>query len=182
MSEIKGNSHFRLMSFSLWLRDLFFSPAKKLQKAGLKPGNQVLDFGCGPGSFSLAAASIVGPSGRVHALDIHPLAIQRVKIKAAKSGLQNIKTISSDRAAGLADQSMDFVILNDVLHEVDDPDAILSELHRVLRPEGTLFFSDHHMSEKDALTKLTQAGLFRYSRKGYKAHLFSARHSSTSLR
>ncbi len=178
MPEVKGNSHFRLMSFSLWLRDVFCPPMKKLRKAGLKPGNQVLDFGCGPGSFSLAAARIVGPSGRVFALDIHPLAVQRVKTKAAKSGLQNIETISSDRATSLADQSVDFVILNDVLHEVDDPEAVLSELHRILKPEGTLFFSDHHLSEKEALTKLTQAGLFRYSHKGYKAHLFSVRHSS----
>jgi ubiquinone/menaquinone biosynthesis C-methylase UbiE len=173
MPEVKGNSHFRLMSLTLWLRDVFFPPAKKLKKAGLKPGNQVVDFGCGPGSFSLAAAHILGQSGKVYALDIHPLAIQRVKTKAMKSGLQNIETISSDGATGLPEQSVDFVILNDVLHEVDDPDAVLSELHRVMKPEGILFFSDHHMSEKDVLTKLTQEGLFRYSRKGYRAYLFS---------
>ncbi|KPL05582.1 MAG: hypothetical protein AMJ73_00175 [candidate division Zixibacteria bacterium SM1_73] len=173
MPEVKANSHFRLMSLTLWLRDVFFPPMKKLQKAGLKPGDQVLDFGCGPGSFSLAAAHIVGQTGKVHALDIHPLSVQRVKRRTDKKGLQNIDTISSDRATGLTDQSVDFVILNDVLHEVDDPDVVLTELHRILKPEGILFFSDHHLSEKDILTKLTQKGLFRYSRKGYRAHLFS---------
>lgn len=173
MSEVKENSHFRLMSITLWLRDVFFPPMKKLQKAGLKPGDQVLDFGCGPGSFSLAAVHIVGQTGKVYALDIHPLALQSVKRKASDRGLQNIDTISSDRATGLEGQSVDFVILNDVLHEVDDPDAVLSELYRVLKPDGTLFFSDHHMNEKEALTRLTQAGLFRYSRKSYRAYLFS---------
>jgi len=173
MPEIKGNSYFRLMSFFLWLRDGFISPAKKLQDAGLKPGNQVLDFGCGPGSFSLAAAGIVGQSGKVHALDVHPLALRSVERKSKKGGFQNIETISSDRATGLPDQSVDFVILNDVLHELDDSDAVLAELHRILKLEGTLFFSDHHMNEKDFMTMLTQKGLFRYSRKGYKAYLFS---------
>lgn len=173
MSNAKGNNHFRLMSFSLWLRDVFFPPTKKLQKAELKPGDQVLDFGCGPGSFSLAAARIVGPSGKVYALDIHPLALRNVQRKASKRGLQNIKTISSDRATELADQSVNMVILNDVLHEVDDPDAVLSELHRILKPDGTLFFSDHHIGNKEALTILTQKGLFQYSHKGYRALFFS---------
>ena len=173
MPEIKGNSHFRLMTMTLWLRDVFFSPAKKLRDAGLKPGNQVLDFGCGPGSFSLVAASIVGQAGKVHALDVHPLALQSVERKSAKGGLQNIETISSDGATELPDQSMDFVILNDVFHEVDDPDAVLAELHRILKPEGVLFFSDHHMNDKDVMTKLMQKGLFQYSRNSYKAFLFS---------
>lgn len=173
MPEIKGDSHFRLMTLTLWLRDVFLSPAKKLQKAGLRPGDQVLDFGCGPGSFSLAAANIVGQSGKVYALDIHPLAIQSVTKKATKVGLQNIETISSDGATSIPDQSVDFIILNDVLHEVDDPDAVLAELHRILKPEGTLAFSDHHMNEKDIMTSLARKGLFRYSRMGYKTYLFS---------
>ncbi len=173
MPEIKTNSHFKLMTLTLWLRDIFFSPTKILRNAGLKSGDQVLDFGCGPGSFSLAAARIVGQSGKVYALDIHPLALQSVERKSTKDGLQNIETISSDGATGLPDQSVEFVILNDVLHEVDNPDAVLAELHRIMKPEGTLCFSDHHMREMDIMTRLTQKKLFRYSRKGYKAYLLS---------
>ena len=180
MPEIKGDSHFKFMSLVLWLRDVLSSPKKKLEKAGLKPGEHVLDFGCGPGSFSLVAASIVGPSGKVHALDLHPLALQSVERKSRKIGLQNIETISSDRKTGLADQSLDFVILNDVLHELDDTSGVLTELHRALKPEGTLFFSDHHLNEKDALTTLTKEGLFRFLRNSYKSHLFSVRHPRES--
>ena len=173
MPELKGNSHFRCMSLVLWLRDVFSSPKKKLVKAGLKPGEHVLDFGCGPGSFSLAAASLVGQSGKVYALDVHPLALQSVKKKTDNAGLQNVEIISSDRDTHLPDQSVGFIILNDVLHEVDDPEAVLTELHRVLKPEGTLLFSDHYMSEKDILTRLTQKGLFSLLRMIHKARLFS---------
>ena len=146
---------------------------RQILRPYLHPKMTVLDFGCGPGSFSLVAASIVGQAGKVHALDVHPLALQSVERKSAKGGLQNIETISSDGATGLPDQSMDFVILNDVFHEGDDPDAVLAELHRILKPEGVLFFSDHHMNDKDVMTKLMQKGLFRYSRNSYKAFLFS---------
>lgn len=172
MSEIKGSSHFRLMALSLWLRDIFFSPTKILREAGLKTGDNVLDFGCGPGSFSLAAARIVGQSGKVYALDVHTLAIHSVKRKASKKAFGNIETISSDGATGLPEESVDFIILNDVFHELDDPEGVLAELHRIMRPDGTLSFSDHHMNEEEVLSRVTKKELFRFLSKVYKAYTF----------
>jgi len=49
----------------------------------------------------------------------------------------------------------------------------MRELHRILKPGGTLSFSDHHMNEKEVITKVTGAGMFRFVRKGNKTYSFA---------
>jgi ubiquinone/menaquinone biosynthesis C-methylase UbiE len=67
------------MSVVFKVRDLLQPPRKVLEEVGIKPGLRVLDYGCGPGGYVADAAERVGESGTVYALDIHPLAIQRVQ-------------------------------------------------------------------------------------------------------
>ena len=65
-----------LMSVEFKLRD-FFGPRKGiLKEVGIKPGFQVLDYGCGPGSYVPAAAEMAGKTGKIYALDAHSLAIK----------------------------------------------------------------------------------------------------------
>lgn len=73
------NLHFRLMFFTYKFRDFFVPRMKILKKARIEEGFQVLDYGCGPGSYIAPLADLVGPSGKIYALDIHPLASQTVK-------------------------------------------------------------------------------------------------------
>ena len=167
-----SNLYFRLMALTLKIRDIFSPPEKILEESGIQQGFQVLDFGCGPGSFTLAAARIIGESGKVYALDIHPLAVQTVQKKATKKKLPNIETISSGCATGQPEQSIDVVILNDVFHEFKEPDNVLKELSRILKPNGILLFSDHHLREEQILSGLTQDGFFRLLRKGKKNYIF----------
>jgi ubiquinone/menaquinone biosynthesis C-methylase UbiE len=164
--------HFKFMSFLYKFRDLFFPRKKILEEVGIKPGFQVLDFGCGPGAYISAVADLVGKSGTIRALDIHPLAIHKVRKIAAKRNLQNVKTILSDLQTGLPDESIDVVLLYDILHGLSDPDGVLHELHRVLRPIGLLSVTDHHQTETEIVSKLTNTGLFKSSRKGKKTFSF----------
>lgn len=79
MDRPMSNLHFRFMSFAFKFRD-FFKPRKNvLRGVDIRPGFHVLDYGCGPGSYTVIAAKLVGNSGKVYALDIHPLAIQKVQ-------------------------------------------------------------------------------------------------------
>ncbi|MFX0142344.1 MAG: class I SAM-dependent methyltransferase [Candidatus Hodarchaeota archaeon] len=76
--------------------------------AGLKPGQQVLEVGCGPGFFTIPATKIVTASGTIYALDIHPLAKKRVKEKIKAEKLTNVKTIIANATdTGLPDRSVD---------------------------------------------------------------------------
>ena len=164
---------FRLMSLAYKLRDAFMAPADILKDAGVKPGFYVLDYGCGPGSFTIAAAQMVTGSGKVYALDIHPLAIKKVQNEASKRNLTNIDTILSDCKTGLPDESMDVVLLYDILHGLSGPHEILAELYRVLKADGVLSLSDHHLKDEDITSKITEPGLFKLSTKGEKVYNFS---------
>lgn len=73
------NLHFRLMFFTYKFRDFFVPRMKILKEARIEEGFHVLDYGCGPGSYVAPLADLVGPSGKIYALDIHPLASQTVK-------------------------------------------------------------------------------------------------------
>jgi len=167
-----SNFHFKFMSFCYKFRDLFLPRINILKEVGIKPEFHVLDYGCGPGSYIIPAAELVGKSGKIYALDIHPLAIQRVQRIASTKHLTNVETICSDCKTGLPDNSLDAVLLYDVFHKLSEPDAVLEELHRVLKPNGVLSFSDHHMKENEIVSKVTKSGLFRLSRKGKRTYSF----------
>jgi ubiquinone/menaquinone biosynthesis C-methylase UbiE len=135
---------FKAMTLVLRARDLFRPPQKVLSEVDMiKPRTYVLDYGCGPGNYTIAAAELVGPSGKVYAIDIHPLAIREVQNKANKKGLKNIQTILTGCDTKLPDSSVDVILLFYVLHDFEDPDAIIKELSRVLKPMGILSVIDH---------------------------------------
>ncbi len=157
---------FRWMAWMFKVRDLLRPREPILAEVNLQPGFRVLDYGCGPGSYTLAAARLVRESGKVYALDIHPLAVQMVQRKAAKQGLANIETITSDCATGLPDGQVDVVLLYGILHGLSEPDSVLRELHRVLKPEGLLSVFDHHMKADKIIGGVTRGGWFQLAEEG----------------
>jgi ubiquinone/menaquinone biosynthesis C-methylase UbiE len=167
-----SNIGFRVMAFTFKIRD-FLRPRRDIVKeAGIKEGFHVLDYGCGPGSYVTAVAELVGKSGKIYALDINPLAIKMVKKIALKKQLSNVETILSDCKTGLPNDSIDVVLLYDTFHDLSDPNMVLEELHRVLKPNGILSFSDHHMEENEIVSRVTNNGLFRLLRKGERTYSF----------
>jgi ubiquinone/menaquinone biosynthesis C-methylase UbiE len=172
MDKTKSNLDFRLMALTYKFRD-FFSPRMNiLKEAGIKPGFTILDYGCGPGSYIVPVAELVGKSGKIHALDIHPLAIKSTKSIIAKKRLANVETIQSDCKTGLPDTSVDVVLLYDIFHDLDDTNCVLAELHRILKQEGILSFSDHHLKENEVMSGVTRNGLFKLLRKGPTTYSF----------
>ena len=119
------------------------------------------------------AAKKAGPTGKVYAQDIHPLAIKAVEKNARKKNLSNYKTILSSCSTTLPDNSLDLVIFFDVFHALKNQEEVLIEIHRVLKSDATLCFSDHHMKEIEILRRLTEKGLFKLLRKGKRTFVFS---------
>jgi ubiquinone/menaquinone biosynthesis C-methylase UbiE len=157
----------------LTLRDLFLSPEEIMGEVDILPGYRVLDYGCGTGSFTFEAAQRVGPEGKVYALDVHPLALEKVQKGALKKGLANIETVLTSCITQLASGSVDVVMFYYVLHWLTDPDCVLGELHRVLKEGGILSFRDPYMKEEEVLTAVTGKGWFRLSEKGEKTYRFA---------
>ena len=173
MDKLQNNLGFRLMALGYKFRDFFLPRRDVLGEMGIKVGSTILDYGCGPGGYVAAAVEMVGKSGKIYALDIHPLAIEKVQRIISKKRLTNVETINSDCKTGLADESVDIVLLYDIFHALSAAGEVLTELHRVLRAEGILSFSDHHMEEDKIVSEVTGSGLFRLLRKGEKTYSFA---------
>ena len=165
MDRPMSNLAFRVMSLLFRVRDLLWPPSDTIHEAAIAPGARVLDFGCGPGSYSIAAAGIVGEAGKVYALDVHPNAIKAVQKRATTLGLKNVETIRGPVPPTLETASIDVVLLYDTFHILDDPQGVLRDLHRVLKPRGTLSFTDHHMKEAQIRQQVAAGGLFELSEK-----------------
>ncbi len=133
-----SNTMFKMISLTAAVFYKVMNLSSRLQKSGVRAGQTLLDFGCGSGHFTIAAARMVGDNGKVYALDVHPLAIEAVKRKAAEEGLSNVRTILSDRDTGLPDESVDVVLLYRTFYLVNDKQGLLDELHRVLKPDCVL--------------------------------------------
>ena len=164
---------FMIMRTVLSVRNIFRKPERVLHRIELQKGQSMLDYGCGIGSFAIPAAKIVGDDGMVYALDIHPLAIRVVEKEARKKRISNLKTILSDGDTGLPDESIDVVLLYDVLQMIRDKGRLLEELNRVLKPSGSLFATAEHLEVRGFLNTLTREKLFILI--GQKGKLFQFR-------
>jgi SAM-dependent methyltransferase len=115
----------------------FFDAAQVLAALDvIDPSGDVVDFGCGYGTFSVAAARRT--RGTVFALDIDPQMIAATRAKARALGVTNITAIERDfvtSGSGLPDATAAAALLFNILH-ADEPLALLKEAHRVLAPGG----------------------------------------------
>lgn len=172
MTSAEDRERFYRMARKHRIRDFFSPPGRILAEADIRSGDTVLDFGCGPGGFVAPAAKLAGPAGGVYALDRLPEALELVSAIISKRRLANVRTILSDCATGLPDGSVDVVLLYDTFHLLDPPDRVLSEIHRILPRGGRLSFSDHHMTDEDIRSRVSEGGLFELVERKKKTYLF----------
>lgn len=120
-----------------------------LREIGIKKGQQILDFGCGTGVYTVFASRIVGGSGKVYALDSDEEGLLRDLIsKIEKEKIKNIEIIktSGEIEFPLSDESMDVVLMYDILHLLDDDERnkLFMEASRVLIKGGFVSYHATH--------------------------------------
>jgi len=141
------------------LRRLVQNP-ERLLAPHLRPGMTVLDIGPGMGFFTLPAARLVGERGRVVAVDLQPRMITSLTRRAQHAGLADRvdARICAPGDLGVSDLAgqVDLALALAMLHEVPDPDRLLAEVGRVLKPAGRLVLAEPrgHVSDGDFETAL----------------------------
>ena len=160
-SVTKLNSHVcpHQIAFILdnWIRRLI-QPPGKIVAPYIQEGSTVIDMGCGPGYFTIDMAKMVGPGGRVIAVDIQVKMLERVRKKAQKHRLEErivYHTAESDHI-GL-NQTADFILAYYMIHEIPDKTKTLGELKNLLKDGGKMLVVEPKMHvSQTAFEKMIQ--------------------------
>jgi len=114
------------------------------EMAGIRPGDSVLEVGCGTGELAIAAKALAGASGQVHGIDAAPEMIAVARSKVAQAGIDITFRLEPIEALSFADDSFDVVLSSLMMHHLpsDLKRRGLAEIYRVLKPGGHVFILD----------------------------------------
>lgn len=155
------------------------NPEAILAEIGLRNDMAFVDVGCGRGFFAIPAARIVGEEGTVYGVDVDATAISFLKKEASKQGLTNmiLKTGKAEDTI-FCESCADIVFFGIDLHDFDDPDKVLWNAKKMLKPSGKLVDLDWkkepmdlgpplqiRFSEDEAARRIENAG-FKIEAKG----------------
>lgn len=125
---------------------MFSDPAKNIEQCGIQAGMEIADFGSGSGHYTISAARALASTGRVYAIDIQQELLSKLKNLATREGLYNIEVIWGDidkkNGTKLRENSVDYVLLSNILFQLEDKNAVVEEVKRVLKPAGKVLVVD----------------------------------------
>lgn len=131
--------------FEIESREVFAQRRAIVESMELKEGLAVADIGAGTGLFLKPLSVAVGGSGKVFAVEISPSFVKHLRGRVAEEKLENSQVVfCSDRDANLARNSVDRLLICDVYHHFEFPEATLATLHSALKPGGMLILVDFY--------------------------------------
>lgn len=157
------NVAFKAMTFIMNLMDVFFQSSRKnFETLGLKSGQTVIDYGCGPARYIEFASNAVGKVGRVIAVDLHPLAIAKVKMKIEKQNLSNVEAVLAEKyTTPINAEIADIVYALDMFHMIEQPNEFLKELSRLVKIDGTIIIEDGHQPRTETIQRIKESGFLK---------------------
>ncbi len=152
-------SHYDTLSGLLGLGSNGANSRMVIELANIKPGDSVLDVGCGTGNLTLTAQSYTGPGGKVYGIDAAPEMIEAAKKKASRAGLEVAFDVGLVEKLPFPDATFDVVVNRLVIHHL--PDDLkrrgFAEILRVLKPGGRLLIADFIPPANPVLSHVTSA-------------------------
>lgn len=139
-----------LLAFTLnnRIRRLLEPPEQLIAKLDLKASDVVMDFGCGPGFFTIPLAKA---AAKIIAADVSSRMLERTASNAKKSNVAVDLLMTDGTTIKVGDKSVDLILLNHVFHEIADRPKVLGEFLRIMKRFGRL-----------AIVERTRGGLFAW--------------------
>ena len=120
-------------------RDDWQQPERVVADLGLGPGDRVADLGAGGGYFTFRLARVVGPTGRVFAVDVDEGMLDYLRERAEEEDLPQVETVrAASDDAGLPADAVDLVFVSNTYHHLPEPSAYFARLRESLRPGGRI--------------------------------------------
>jgi ubiquinone/menaquinone biosynthesis C-methylase UbiE len=120
-------------------------PKLIVDQLGLRPGMVAADLGCGPGFFTIPIALKLGDAGRVYAVDSSPGMLNRLNRNIREFHLpeNTVRVVQADVShTSIPGKSVDLVFFADILHDIEDRAAFLSEVRRIAKPTAVVVDMD----------------------------------------
>ena len=125
---------------------MFSDPVKNIEQCNIQVGQEVADLGSGTGAYAIATSRALMATGKVYAVDAQKDLLTKLKNEASKQGLYNIEVVWGDiekvNGTKLRDYSVDWVLLCNVLFQLEDKQNIVKETQRILKPAGKVLVVD----------------------------------------
>lgn len=120
----------------------FINPQTVIDQLEISEGMVVADFGCGTGYFVFPIAKKIGETGIIYALDVLAPKLEAIESQAKLSGLTNVVTkrvnLEKDGGSKLENNSVDWVVLSNMLFQNQNKEIIIKEAARVVKPGGKM--------------------------------------------
>ena len=133
----EGKRRLELLARILWLTTF-----RLLERAAVAPGMACLDMGCGGGDVALGLARLVGPAGRVVAVDMDAVKLEAARAEAERQRIANVEFRQASVYEWTEEQAYDRIYVRFLLTHLPDRKAALDVLRRALRPGGVLIVED----------------------------------------
>ncbi len=161
----------------IWLerseRDREERPQLVLDALDIRNGSTVADLGCGSGYYAFRMSPLVGPSGKVFAVDIEPRMLEFVRERAQREAVTNIAPIQATPLdPNLPADSVDLLLMVDVYHELEHPFEVMEKVRDALKQGGRVALVEyraedpkvmikavHKMTEKQIVAEMRAVGL-----------------------
>ncbi len=163
MKERISDTGFRLMGIVMKIMEWLHPHAENRARTfGIQEGMTVVDYGCGPGRYTMAFAELVGKQGKLLAVDLSKLALEAIEKKVKANGLDNVQFYLAEGYDSHIDSSTsDMVIALDMFFMIQNPKQFLEELSRISKPDAILIIDDGHQSREKTKRKITDAGVWK---------------------
>lgn len=163
MKIILTDKTFKLMSFIMNIKETVHPQAEKRAKTfGIVEGMTIVDYGCGPGRYTIPFAKIVGNQGKVFATDLSKMAGEEIKKKIKQHHLNNIQfSLANGYNSNIDNEIADMVFALDIFIMIDNPKKFLMELNRICKKDGVLIIDDGHQSRKITKKKIIDSGAWK---------------------